>query len=78
MGGAEDILTAGEETIIKAMFLIWERMKIVVEPSAAVPLAVILENPGIFKGKKTGVILSGGNVDLLKLPWLDNRSFNKH
>ncbi len=78
MGGAEDILTAGEETIIQAMFLIWERMKIVVEPSAAVPLAVILENPGIFKGKKTGVILSGGNVDLLKLPWLDNRSFNKH
>ncbi len=78
MQGAEDILTAREETIIRAMYLIWERMKIVVEPSAAVALAVVLENPEIFKNRKTGLILSGGNVDLTKLPWLENRSFNKH
>lgn len=64
-----DILTVEEETIIRAMKLIWERMKIVVEPSSAVPLAAILENPSRFRGKKTGIILSGGNVDLNKLPW---------
>ena len=49
------------------MKLIWQRMKIIVEPSAAVPLAVVLENQQIFEGKKTGVIFSGGNVDLAKL-----------
>jgi threonine dehydratase len=64
-----DILTVEEETIIRAMKIIWERMKIVVEPSSAVPLAAILENPSRFRGKKTGIILSGGNVDLNKLPW---------
>lgn len=64
-----NILTTTEETIIKAMKLIWERMKIVVEPSAAVGLAVLLDNPEMFKDKKTGIILTGGNVDLMKLPW---------
>jgi len=64
-----DILTVEEETIIRAMKIIWERMKIVVEPSSAVPLAAILENPSRFRGKKTAIILSGGNVDLNKLPW---------
>ncbi len=59
-----NILTASEESIIKALRLIWERMKIIVEPSAAVPLAVILENPEIFKGKKVAIVLSGGNVDI--------------
>jgi threonine dehydratase len=44
-------------------------MKIIVEPSAATVLAAVLENPGFFKGKKTGLILSGGNVDLKKLPF---------
>jgi threonine dehydratase len=44
-------------------------MKIIIEPSSAVPIAAVLENPGIFSGKKTGVILSGGNVNLEKLPW---------
>lgn len=67
-----DILTATEEEIIDAMKLIWKRMKIVVEPSSAVPLATILKNPEIFKGKRVGVILTGGNVDLDKLPWLNN------
>lgn len=69
MKGAEDILTASEETIISAMKLIWERMKIVVEPSAAVPLAVIMEQPARFSGKKVALIVSGGNTDLDNLPW---------
>lgn len=64
-----DILTASETEIIDAMKLIWKRMKIVVEPSSAVPLATILKNPDIFAGKRVGVILTGGNVDLDRLPW---------
>ncbi len=64
-----DILTVEEASIVRAMKLIWERMKIIVEPSSAVPLAAVLENPSRFRGKKTGIILSGGNVDLNKLPW---------
>lgn len=64
-----EIITAGEAEIIAAMRLIWERMKIVVEPSAAVPLAAILAKPELFSGKRVGVILSGGNVDLDRLPW---------
>ncbi len=66
----EEILTASEETIIEAMKLIWERMKIIVEPSSAVTFAVVLENKKKFAGKKVALILSGGNVDLTKLPWL--------
>lgn len=65
----DDILTAKEETIIKAMHMIWQRMKIIVEPSAAVPLAIILENPQLFENKSVGIILSGGNVDLDNLPF---------
>jgi threonine dehydratase len=65
-----DILTASEDEIIEAMKLTWERMKIVMEPSSAVPLAVILKNPEVFAGKKVGVIITGGNVDLDKLPWI--------
>lgn len=63
------IVTTQEETIILAMKLIWERMKIIIEPSSAVALACILENINIFKNKKIGIILSGGNVDLNNLPW---------
>jgi threonine dehydratase len=59
----DDILTVEEETVKKAMRLTWERMKIIIEPSSAVCLATILENPEVFKGKKVGVIISGGNVD---------------
>lgn len=66
----DEILTVAEEGIIRAMRLIWERMKIVVEPSAAVPFAAILENPKRFQGQRTGIILSGGNVDLERLPWV--------
>lgn len=64
-----DILTATEEEIVDAMKLIWKRMKIVMEPSSAVPLATIIKNPDIFAGKRVGVIITGGNVDLDKLPW---------
>lgn len=64
-----EIITVEEDSIIKAMRMIWERMKIIVEPSAAITLAVILENKEKFANKKVGLILSGGNVDLDKLPW---------
>ncbi len=64
-----DILTASEQDIIDAMKLIWKRMKIVMEPSSAVPLATILKNKDTFAGKRVGVIITGGNVDLDALPW---------
>lgn len=65
-----DILTASEDEIIEAMKITWARMKIVMEPSCAVPLATILKNPEVFKGRRVGVIITGGNVDLDKLPWM--------
>ena len=65
-----DIQTCSEQEIIDAMKLIWKRMKIVMEPSSAVPLACILKNPDVFAGKRVGVIITGGNVDLDKLPWM--------
>lgn len=65
----EGILTVSEENIIRAMRLVWERMKLVVEPSAAVPLAAVLEHPERFAGHRVGLIISGGNVDLDNLPW---------
>ena len=64
-----EIITVSEESIISAMKLIWERMKIIIEPSSAVPVAVILDNKDKFAGKRVGIILSGGNVDLGKLPF---------
>lgn len=65
-----DILTASEQEIIDAMKLTWQRMKLVMEPSCAVPLATILKNKEKFAGKRVGVIITGGNVDLDKLPWM--------
>lgn len=65
-----DIFTATEDEIIDAMKLTWKRMKIVMEPSCAVPLATILANPAVFKGRRVGVIITGGNVDLDNLPWM--------
>lgn len=65
-----DILTASEEEIIDAMKLTWKRMKIVVEASCAVPLATILKNKDRFAGKRVGIIITGGNVDLDTLPWI--------
>lgn len=60
----DDIIRCSEGEMICAMQMIWERMKIVVEPSAAVPLACMISKPNIFKGKKVGLIISGGNVEL--------------
>ena len=65
-----DILTASDPEIVDAMKLIWKRMKIVMEPSSAVPLATILKNPDRFRGKRVGFIITGGNVDLDRLPWM--------
>jgi len=66
----QDIVTATEESIVRAMRLIWERMKIVVEPSAAVPLAAVLSKTVDVRGKRVAIVLSGGNVDLDALPWV--------
>ncbi|MBD9528300.1 pyridoxal-phosphate dependent enzyme [Paracoccus sp. PAR01] len=65
-----DVLTATEDEIVEAMKLIWKRMKIVMEPSSAVPLATIIKNRDIFAGQRVGIIITGGNVDLDRLPWM--------
>jgi threonine dehydratase len=64
-----EIICVSEEEIIEAMKLLWERLKIVVEPSSAVAFAAVLKRKDIFKNKKVGIILSGGNVDLTNLPF---------
>jgi threonine dehydratase len=61
-----DILLVSEDEIKAALRLVYERMKIIIEPSCAVPLAAVLKNAHLFKGKKVGIILTGGNVDLSK------------
>lgn len=66
-----DVQTASEQEIIAAMKLTWQRMKMVIEPSCAVPLAVILRNPEVYRGKRVGVIITGGNVDMDRLPWVE-------
>jgi len=63
------IFTADEASIIDCMLLVWERMKIIIEPSSAIVLAIVKENPDIFRGKKIGLIISGGNVDFRNLPF---------
>lgn len=65
-----DVVTVSEEAIASAMRTIWETMKIVIEPSAAVPYAAILEEKIDTVGKRVGIILTGGNVDLEALPWM--------
>jgi len=65
----DSIGTASEEAIVRAMRMTWERMKIVIEPSSAVPLACLLERALTSPGARIGVVLSGGNVDLDRLPW---------
>ena len=67
--GVDAIGTTSEAAIIRALRLVWERMKLVIEPSAAVPLACLLERTLDVRGAAVGVILSGGNVDLDRLPW---------
>jgi len=63
------IYTASDAEIIAAMKLTWKHLRIVMEPSSAVPLAVVLKNPDVFRGKRVGIIVTGGNVDLDALPW---------
>jgi len=63
----KQIITVSDPQIIEAMRLVWERMKIIIEPSAAVPMAAVLKQPDTFKGKRVGLILTGGNVDLDKI-----------
>jgi threonine dehydratase len=65
----DEIFTVTEESIIECMLLIWERMKIIVEPSSATVLAAVSQNKNYFSGKKVGLIISGGNVDFRKLPF---------
>ena len=65
----DDIVTVSEQAIITAMRTIWETMKIIIEPSAAVPYAAMLEQKIDIGGKRVGIILTGGNVDLDALPW---------
>jgi len=69
MENVDDIVTVSEEKIVEAMRMIWERMKIIIEPSSAVPLAAILQGKVHIQNKKVGIILSGGNLDLGKLPF---------
>lgn len=64
------IITVSEAAIISAMRHVWERMKLVIEPSAAVPMAALLTPQSELQGQRIGVILSGGNVDLDRLPWM--------
>lgn len=61
-----DILTVSEDEIKQTMKWVWERMKIIIEPSSAVPIAAIIKNKELFRNKKVGIIVSGGNVDLSK------------
>jgi len=65
----KEVITVSEAEIINAMRIIWERMKIIVEPSCAVPFAALLKRKDEFAGKKVGIILTGGNVDLGNLPF---------
>src|SRR5436309_10205984 len=69
----DDIVTVSEEAIVSAMRTIWEAMKIIVEPSAAVPYAAMIENKIEIRGKRVGIILTGGNVDVDALPWSCSR-----
>ncbi|MBN1226843.1 MAG: pyridoxal-phosphate dependent enzyme [Deltaproteobacteria bacterium] len=68
----KSIIPVSEEMIVSSMRLIWERMKIIVEPSSAVALGALSTEGREFSGKRIGIIISGGNVDLDKLPWLTN------
>ena len=65
----DDIIPIGEEDIINALRMIWERLKIIVEPSCSIALALIINNKQLFEGRNVGLIMSGGNLDLDNLPW---------
>ena len=65
----DDIIPIAEEDIINALRMIWERLKIIVEPSCSIALALIINNKQLFEGRNVGLIMSGGNLDLDSLPW---------
>ena len=65
----DDILSVDDPAIIHATRLVWTRMKLVIEPSAAVGLAAVLSHPQRFAGSRVAIVFSGGNVDIDKLPW---------
>ena len=65
----QKIIRITEDEIIDSMKLIWQRLKIICEPSCSLPLAGILKNKNDFKGKKIGVVITGGNIDLSNLPF---------
>jgi threonine dehydratase len=65
-----DIVTVSDHSTIEAMKLVWERMKIIIEPSSAVALAMVIKHKQRFAKQKIGIIISGGNVDLMHLPWV--------
>ena len=65
----DEIITIEENEVIDSLRMIWERLKIIVEPSCSIALALVLKKKHLFKGKNVGLIMSGGNVDLNKLPW---------
>ncbi len=65
----DTIVTVEDDTILDAMRLQWTRLKTVVEPSGAVPFAALLEHPERFRGRRVACVISGGNVDLNRLPW---------
>jgi threonine dehydratase len=70
----DKIIRVQEESIIKAMRMVWERMKIIIEPSAAVCLAALMDHLDAFKGENIGMVLTGGNVDLDNLPFCNGGS----
>ena len=65
----DDIIPIAEDDIINSLRMIWERLKIIVEPSCSIALALIIKNKQLFKGRNVGLIMSGGNLDLDNLPW---------
>ena len=65
-----EIYTASETEIVDAMKLVWKHLRVVMEPSSAVPMACVLKNPDAFRGKRVGIVFTGGNVDLDRLPWM--------
>jgi threonine dehydratase len=67
--GVDEVVTVSEVAIVEAMRALWEALKVVVEPSAAVPYAALLEGKVDVRGERVGIVLTGGNVDLDRLPW---------
>src|SRR5690606_7983071 len=65
----DEIVTVEEDAIAAATRLVWERLKVVIEPSAAVGLAAVIEGPVALRGRSAGIVLTGGNADLDRLPW---------